>query len=458
MSVSQGISRSMTGGFKELVLLFIPLAAVAFSNCAYLVIEKLFLAHLATIDLEAAINAAYAWQIFQGFCIALAMMAQVYVGRCCGALDFKAIGVGIWQFIWFSLLSTFLTLPMGILYGYFYFRNTEIESVVWPYYSFLLAITFLFPLTIALTSFYVGQGKTRLVFWATLLSQIAKVGIASILILGWRDWIPPMGLIGGAISTLIAQGGLCLVLFAVFLSSKYREKCDTWNWRWRPQFCLECLYPGLMRAIGRVITFACWASIAYLMSSRGGDYLLILSVGGTFFLFFQFLSEAIYQAQVTVVSHILGSCQYFYLKRAYYSAILLVTLLVGIIGLPLLMAPLSIFECLFPGVMLTEDAIRNVFFGVWVCCIFFSYSFIPIGHVFAFKDAHFFLFMGVFNWINGYLLMYVALEKMKMAADQFWLVLSLMHACTALCYYLRMRWLERKWVPIPGIGPDPNLC
>jgi MATE family multidrug resistance protein len=400
MRVPLSFSRSMTGGFKELVFLFIPLAAVAFSNCAYLVIEKLFLVHLSPIDLEAAINAAYAWQIFQGFCIALAMMAQVYVGRCYGAKDFKAIGVGIWQFIWFSLLSTFLTLPLGILYGHYYFRNTEIESVVWPYYSFLLAITFLFPLTIALTSFYIGQGKTRLVFWATLISQVAKVGIASILILGWRDWIAPMGLIGGAMSTLIAQGGLCVVLFVVFLSSKNREECQTGNWHWRPSFCWECLYPGVMRAFGRVITFACWASIAYLMSSRGGDYLLILSVGGTLFLVFQFLSEALYQAQVTVVSNILGSGHYDDLKRAYYSAFLLVTLMITIVGLPLLIAPLSIFGYLFPGVVLSEVTIKNVFFGVWLCCAFFSYSFIPIGHVFAFKDAHFFLFMGAFNWIN----------------------------------------------------------
>lgn len=434
---------SMTGGFKELILLFIPLAAVAFSNSAYLVVEKLFLVHLSTIDLEAAINAAYACQIFQGFCVVLAMVAQVYVGRCCGAQDYKAVGPGIWQFIWFSLLSTLFTFPCGVVYGYFFFRHTEIESIVWPYYSFLLGINFLFPLTISLTSFYVGQGKTRLVFWATLISQIVKVGIASILILGWRDWISPMGLMGGVISTLIAQGGLCLALFIVFLNGKHREKCDTWNWHWRPRFCWDCLYPGLMRAVGRVLTFLSWACTAYLMTSRGGDYLLMLSIGGTLFLSFQFLADAIYQAQITITSHLLGARYFSSLGTAYRSAIILVALITGFVGIPFLVFPLATFDYLFPGIIVAENAIRAIFLGVWMCFAFFSYSFIPIGHVFAFKDAHFFLFMGVFNWINGYLLMYVAIENMGIAADQFWIVLSLMHACNALCYYLRMRWLEQ---------------
>lgn len=208
------------------------------------------------------------------------------------------------------------------------------------------------------------------------------------------------------------------------------------------------------------MVFSSWASIAYLMTAKGGDYLLILSIGGTIFLFFQFLADAIYQTQVTIISHILGSRRYFYLKRAYYAAVALIGIMIGLVGIPLLAVPLMTFEYLFPGIDITESTIRIVFFGVWVCFAFFSYGFVPISHVFAFKDAHFFLFMGAFNWVNGYLLMYIAIEKMGMAADQFWLVLSLMHGSIALLYYMRMRWLEKTLLlpvskqPLPVPVPE----
>jgi len=446
MSVALCKTKQATGGFKELLLLFFPLVAVSFSNCLFLLVEKLFLAHLSKIDFEAAVNAVYAWQIFQGSCLALAMTAQVYVGRWWGANDEKSIGPGIWQFIWFSFFSILITVPMGCLFGYFYFKGTEIEGVVLPYYYFLLVINFLFPLAVCLASFYIGQGKTRLVLWSTLAAQVTKIGLAYILILGWSSWIPSMGLMGGAISTLIAQGGLCVVLFAVFLNSKHALVYDTRNWHFKPRLFWNCIYPGLSRASCRMLTFLSWAAIAHLMSVKGGDYLLFVSIGGSLFLFVSFLSDALCQAQTTIASQILGAGQYDLLRRAFRSGLILVLITTGITAIPFLVFPTVTFSYLFTGMHLDEATIRKVFFGVWLSFAFFNYVFLPISHVLAFKDAKFFFFMGVMNWFNGFLLMYVAIVKFNIAADQFWLVLSLMHATTALLYYCRMRWLESRVV------------
>ena len=63
-------------------------------------------------------------------------------------------------------------------------------------------------------------------------------------------------------------------------------------------------------------------------------------------------------------------------------------------------------------------------------------------YILAFKDTKFSLFMGTLNWINGFLLMYISIEVVKIPADQFWLVLSLMHAITALLYLWHMKWLK----------------
>ena len=45
---------------------------------------------------------------------------------------------------------------------------------------------------------------------------------------------------------------------------------------------------------------------------------------------------------------------------------------------------------------------------------------------------------------NGFLLMYAAIDKFNILADQFWLVLTLMHASSYILYYWRMKWLQAR--------------
>ena len=125
-------SFSYTGGFKELCALFVPLLLVTFSNYLFLLVEKLFLARVSMQAMEAALTSAYMCQVFQGSCIALAMMAQVCVGRWYGEGQYKSIGPGIWQFIWFSLISIVITLPIGLLYGRYYFEGLAVKEIATP--------------------------------------------------------------------------------------------------------------------------------------------------------------------------------------------------------------------------------------------------------------------------------------------------------------------------------------
>lgn len=436
------------GRFKEFLFLFLPILVMTFSNFFYLFVEKLMLANLSTLAMEAAVNAAYVCQIFQAPCIAISLMTLVYIGRWRGALEFKAIGPGIWQFIWFAFLSMLITLPSSLIYGDYYFKDTAIGEIVMPYYHFLIAINFIFPLGVTLSCLYVGQGRTRLVLWVTLGSQVVKIILAYLLIFGW-GWIPSFGIIGGALSTLIAQSGFCIILLWIFLSPKNANIYDSRSWRFRPTLFWECIHPGLLRAGNRILSVTCWASIAHLMTAKGGDYILILSIGGTLFIFLPFLSDAISQTQITVVSQILGARNYHLLGKAFRSGSLLALFIITLFGIPLLLFPTMTLQYLFPKISLSEVITSKVLLGVWVSFTFFTFTVIPMSYILAYKDTKFSLFMGFVGWINGYLLMYFAIEIMDIAADQFWLVLSLMHGSTAMIYLWRMKWLVSKELFVP---------
>lgn len=444
MAVTEKQSFVSTARFSELLKLFLPLLIMSFSNYIFLFLEQLLLARYSTLAMEAALCTAYVCQIFQLPCIVLAMMAQVSVGQWLGEKNFKMIGPGIWQFIWFSFLSLLITIPISIFYEKFHFENNELKEIATPYFYFLMWINFLYPLSTVLSCFYLGQGKAKLIFVGSLLSQFLKLILAYVLIFGLPGFIPSFGLMGGAISTFLAKGSFCFLLFYFFLRKKEAEVFNSWDWTLKPFLFFESIRPGISRALNRILTMTCWKKIAFLMTAQGDFHLLSLSIGGTLFLCFPFIGEAVCQAQTTIVSNLLGAKNYHLLSKSFSGCSLLVIFFIILLSIPLVIFPLETFYLLFSNIEIEDEAIRKIFFGIWVSFSFFTYGFVPISYILAFKDTTFSLFMGVFNWINGYGLMYAAIIIFNMPAEQFWLVLALMHSSNAIFYLIRMQWLKSK--------------
>lgn len=433
------------GGLKNLVLLFLPITLITFSNTLFLFVEKILLARLSTESMEVAVSAAYFCQIFQAPCIALAMMAQVFVGRWKGSRDLKLIGPGIWQFIWFSLSSTLVTFPVGFLFGNYFFNNTEINHIVYPYYYALLAINFIFPLSTALSCFYLGLGKTKLVLISSVAVQILKLLLAYLLIFGYPLLgIPSVGLLGGILSTAISQALFCLLLFVCFTNPKNSALYDTREWKLDLKRFWEYIQPGLLRAFNRILNFTSWAAITYMMTRKGGEHLLLFSVGGAIFVFLPFLGEAICQAQTTVVSQLIGARDLQGLKKAFFSGSILSVATSLLLIVPFIAFPSLIFHSIFPEISLSNENIRFLFLGIWVMFFFFTWGSVPISYILAFKDMKFSLFMGILSWINGFLFMYWVVNIIDTPANLFWLALSAMHLINFLIYYCRMRILQSR--------------
>lgn len=319
-------------GLKALFQLFVPILLMTFSSYLFLFMEKILLGRFATEAMEAAVNAAYVCNILQNSCVGIAMMAQVFVGRNVGSGKLKLIGPTTWQFIWFSIGSMFFIVPGSLFIGHYYFQGTAIEAIVWPYYCFIVGISFLYPLYTTLSCFFISQGKTKLVFFSTICSQGVKLLLAYLFIFGWEGWMSAWGLLGGAISTLVAQGGLCLLLLGVFMNSKNAAIFQSRNWHFQPKLCWELIQPGFFRALCRILTITSWAMIAHLMTSKSGDYLLVLSIGGTLFMFLPFMGDAIGQALTTLYSQIIGSENLQLLDRCIRSGNILALSIIAILS------------------------------------------------------------------------------------------------------------------------------
>lgn len=442
---NEGSYFSPRGETWNLFLLFFPLVGTAFSNYLFIFLEKLFLSRISQQALEAAINVTYVCQMFQMATVALAMMAQVFVGRWFGARKYASIGPGIWQFIWFSILSTLITVPGCILYGMWYFHGTEIEETARTYFYILTGTNFLYPLAATLSAYFLGQGKTKLILFANISEQFAKIILAFVLVFGVGTWIPGFGILGGVISSVIIHTIFCIALGIFFLNKKENQMFQTHNWKLQPTLFWECIQPGLFRAFNRISSVIGWGVIAHLMVAKGGDHLLILSLGGSLSIFLPFVFEAIYQAQTIVLSQHIGAKRYTQVSNTVRSGVILVSLSVLLTSIPFLSCSATTFDWFYPGIFLDPLSIQLLFFGVWIWFVYFTFSAIPISYILAFKDTKFYFILGSLTCVTDYFFMYVLVEKIAIPANWFWIALGLVQAISTIpIYFWRMMVLRKN--------------
>lgn len=434
-------SPTYRGGIKEVVALFIPLLVMTFSTSVVGFTDRLFFGKLSVAAIEAAVSVAYVSRVFQIPCVGLAIMVQVYVGRLQGAHEESSIGRYVWQFIWFSLLSVFITIPFSLIYGTLYFQSTAIEDSVFFYFVFMMSLNFLYPLGTCLSGFYVGRGRPGFILLITLIADVFNILLAYVFIFGVADWFPSLGLVGGALATLIAQTLFCVFLLSNFLSKKHAVVYGTHDWRFKPKLFLECIYPGFFRALQGMSIYICWSLIGYVMISRGGDYLLIWSLGSAIGLFLPFIGTAMYQALTTIASNILGASQEKFLGRLAYSGFWVISLIIMLMAIPLLLFPVETCHLLFPRIDINPTAVTHAFLGLWLSFSFGTLACIPLSYLLAVKDTRFLLCLSSFCWVNGFVVMYLAVNVFDVSAAQCWIILSWTNLFDLLLYSWRAGWL-----------------
>lgn len=420
-----GLTSYPLGSLKELSYLSLPLVLSLFSSYLCFFFDRVFLSHYSIQALQACAVAGGLLLIFQRFCIHMASMTQAFVAQYKGAGQKALAGQFTWQMIWFSLLSSIVIIPLGLVISHWFFRNCEVREQAQTYFSYLLYGNCLLALECTLTSFYAGIGKTRLIFWFHLISHGLNIGLNGILIFGITGWISPLGLHGAAIGTLVSKlvASLC---FGIHFVKKYRgtdyqiEKAG-FNWK----LLKEGLSKGLPRSLAIVMVLLQWNAIAYFMMDSGGDYLLALSIGTSLFL--PFFSEAISQGTTVVTSYLIGRKSLQHLWKVVRASLTLNGIGLMVVAIPLLIFPKEILSFFFPQVPATaHEMLIQVCRWVWLLYFFNCVYLVVFSLAMSYKETFFFLKMNVFGmFIWAYLPVYYAFKVCRAAPEIFWLLVAI---------------------------------
>jgi MATE family multidrug resistance protein len=435
------LTRFLPGSVKELGSITWPLVLSLLSMALMNFFNRFFLSHYSVEALEASISAMNLAFLFQIPCMRITSIAQVFVARFWGAKKLEGIGPAVWQMIWLSFLSMFITLPLGLGIGSLFFHGTVVEVIGYPYFSFLMFANFLFPLAGALGAFFIGLGQTKTITISLAIAHVIQICLDKILIFGIPGILDPQGAFGAAISTVVAQSLYCSILFYLFLQSKNRSVLQTGLWQIRITLFKECIFLGMPRAIGKLLILAAWAGSLAIITHRGGDYLLAFSLGISFYAFFSCLNEGLGQGLITVASYYMGGQQSQYLPRIARSSLVMLAGIISFLSLFLLFFPKLLITTFFPHALSPEQLYMLVYtcHGLWFFFICDGLSWIGFGFLNALKETKYYLLYTASTVLFfNYLPIYFAYQNSNWGVEMLWWIMSLPCLASAIAYFFRI--------------------
>lgn len=432
------LSKHPSGSLKELLYLSFPLTLIFLSTSLLIFCDRYFLSHFSLESWKACSAVTPLCSFFQIIFMVMGGIAQSFVGRFKGQDKERLIGPYIWQMIWFSFLTMGLTYPISRI-ATFYIRGSEIEAQGIQYFQLLMLGNFLFPLAAGLSSFFSGRGKVKTLLLSVVMTHILNVFLDILLIYGVKGMIPPLGIAGAAIATLLSQLTFCLILFVIFMKKQNIATYCTHLWQVNWTYMWQVLKKGIPYSIGRGMGICCWLFASFIMINKGADHLLTLSFVTTLYLAFTFIHEGLTQTLVTIVSHAIGCKKEFLTSKIFLSALVILSchLIISLI-------PLVIFRDVLISIFIkdtlataSKTLLYNCCLLIWFALLTSGFYRIALSFIIASKDTLFFSFVTPIMWVIFYLPVLIGIGYLRWSPSSFLVIESINYFILGVIFLLR---------------------
>ncbi len=375
-SFQSNLSRHAAGSVRELWYISFPMMLTALSGCLMLFFDRLILAHYSIIAMNAVAIAGAVCAVFQFGAIAITSIAEIFVGQYNGAGKKNQLGEPVWQMIWFSFFLFILFLPLALLTGTIFLPVTyQTEGV--PYFQCIMMFSPILAMISAISSFFIGQGKVKLITFITFFGNIFNLTLGIILVFGFSKLgIPSMGTLGAAVATISAQVMQLLVLFFVFINRNNRIQFGTSRYNFKLESFWRSISIGLPNSLGYMIEITAWAFLICMLSRVSEEHVTLLSIGQSILLLFAFASEGLQKGIIAIASNYIGAKQPWMIKKLLRSSLLISFYIIMVLAIPLLLTPDLVTDCFVSSSLSNTKLIELqsqaeiVLFWIWIYFIF----------------------------------------------------------------------------------------
>lgn len=294
------------GSLGELWKISLPLMISSFSVMFMIFVDRALLANYSTEAFNASVNASTIGWAFIGAFMGLCCISEVFVAQYNGAGRKEMMGIPAWQMIWVGVFSILFFFPLAQFGNSLFFPSAH-EEMERVYFRWMIYFGPAVAIYGALSGFFVGQGKTKLITIVSVGANAVNIILDWILIFGVEGYIEPMGVKGAAIATSMSSIFQMVILFVCFINSTNQTVNGTNQWRLNKEMLWKCLRIGVPGAVFMMMEILGWGVYYLMMKEAGFIYITVAGVAQTVVILFMFFAEAIGKAATALAGNFIGA-------------------------------------------------------------------------------------------------------------------------------------------------------
>ncbi len=428
-----------------------PLMLAMLSTSLMVFVDRLFLARFNPIALNAAASAGMAYYIFLVLPMSIASISEVLVGRLHGEKRFSEVGEAAWQMVWFSVFLIPLFLASAWLAPLVIFKGSGIEAHETAYFSTLIYFAPFQCIVVALSGFFIGIGKVKIVTIAAILGNIVNIALDYVLIFGYGP-IPSFGLSGAAFATGLSEVIQTIYLFIMIFQAIERKTYKTQKCRFQSHFFKESLKIGTPSGLGHTLEVTAHFIFFRLIMSVGQTQMTIVALVQSFYVLSSFIVEAGSKAASAIVANLLGASQRTLLKKVLISSFTLHSIYFAIFASMVLLFPNAFIDLFISEAhsnLFSNPEIKQIFIhSMLLMTLFFlfdGFSWLLIGFLTAAGDTRFIFWTSLLVYWFAYVIpAFIFIGLYKGSADWAWMIVAGMGLANVLIYAYRYK--SGKWL------------
>ncbi|MEO8502111.1 MAG: MATE family efflux transporter [Vicinamibacteria bacterium] len=234
-------------GGREVLNLGLPLILSMMSVTIQHFVDRIFLTWWSTEAVAGVTTGGFAIYVLTGLFSGTAEYATPFVSQYVGAKREDRIGAVVYQAAYFSVLAG----ALGFLLSYLvpalfdavgHAQSMRVHEIA--YSRILLRGTLPTVLMVALSTYFAGRGRTRIVMSVTVFATLVNVLFDWILIFG-KMGFPALGTTGAAYSTVLSQMLGAFAYLGLILNAPERRAHGFLDFRFEPRLFLRLLKLGV---------------------------------------------------------------------------------------------------------------------------------------------------------------------------------------------------------------------
>lgn len=262
------------GGFKELLMLALPMVISTACDGVMTFTDRLFLSRIAPEQMNAALGGGITFQMLTFFFTGLTGYSTALVAQYFGAGERSSASKTLFQ----AILITILAWPVILLLkplanNYFSIMNLPESQLGFQikYLNILIWGGLFTLMRFTLGCFFTGIGKTRVVMVATIAAMIVNVGLDYVLIFG-KFGMPAMGIQGAALATISGAFVAVIILLISYFESLNRIRYAVMqSFRFDWGIMKKLLYFGSPAGLEMFLNFLAFSIMVSLFQARGPE-------------------------------------------------------------------------------------------------------------------------------------------------------------------------------------------